>query len=168
MKFTSTFAVLVLAAAGVAADFASFKVETRGIHTSVNDLSTLLVATQGASYAEALKIDAAAKKLNNDLKTATGNAPKTITKAQGYALLTILGQTYQNVTVISQRLQDLQPVWTQKGIAGIVKSDISALVASIKSFGGTLVTAAPESLKAPANKLVTKYLVSVNAALAVY
>ncbi|KAK0534636.1 hypothetical protein OC834_001824, partial [Tilletia horrida] len=152
------------------ADYATVKADVQKIQTDVAKLYTALKNTQGTSYSEALAIDSASKALNNDIKQANTDAQavSSVTSTQAKALITILSNTYTNVSAASKRLIALKPAFTKLGVAGIAKNDISALQTSTKTFGATLVSKAPSSLKSSASALAAKYNAALASAAAAY
>ncbi|KAK0524906.1 hypothetical protein OC835_005777, partial [Tilletia horrida] len=152
------------------ADFATVQADVEKIQTDVANLYTALKNTQGTSYSEALAIDSASKALNKDIQTANTDAQAvdSVTDAQAQTLLNILSATYTNVSGASQRLIELQPAFKKLGVAGIAKSDVNALQASTQTFGATLVSKAPSSLKASASSLAGQYNAALASAAAAY
>ncbi|KAK0521889.1 hypothetical protein OC834_006493 [Tilletia horrida] len=170
MKFSTVFVAASALVAGVTADYATVKTDVQNIQTSVGKLYAALKNTDGTSYSEALAIDSASKSLNNDIKQANTDAQavSSVTTAQAQALLTILSNTYTNVSAASKRLIALKPAFTKLGVAGIAKSDVTALQSSTKTFGATLVSKAPSSLKSSASALAAKYNAALASAAAAY
>ncbi|KAK0535768.1 hypothetical protein OC842_002201 [Tilletia horrida] len=169
MKFSTVFVAASALVAGVTADFATVQTDVKKIQTDVAKLYTALKATQGTSYSEALAIDSAAKALNKDIQTANTDASSTtVTTTQAKTLLSILNSTYTNVSLVSKRLIAIEPAWKKLGVAGIAKTDISAIASSTKTFGATLVSKAPSTLKSSASALASKYNKALASALAAY
>ncbi|KAL9935121.1 hypothetical protein V8E36_006197 [Tilletia maclaganii] len=170
MRFSSTILAASVLVAGVAADYATVKADVSKIQVSVASLYQSLKTTSGTSYQEAIKIDQAARTLNSDLQKADSDAKavSSVTTAQAQALISILSKTYTNVSLISKRLIELRPKFKSIGIAGVAKMDTSAIADSTKTFGATLVSKAPSSVKSSAKSLASKYNAALASALAAY
>ncbi|KAL9935111.1 hypothetical protein V8E36_006187 [Tilletia maclaganii] len=169
MQFATAFVAAALVAS-VSATFSTVQTNVQNIQTSVGKLLTALQKTQGNNYGEALAINNAANQLNKDIQTANNNAQgvSSVTAAQAKSLLSILSATYPNVSASSQRLIALQPAFKKLGVAGIAKSSINNIASSTKTFGATLVSKAPSSVKASASSLASKYNAALASAAAAY
>ncbi|KAL9935123.1 hypothetical protein V8E36_006199 [Tilletia maclaganii] len=170
MKFTSAFVAATALVAGVTADYATVKADVSKIQTSVAKLLASLQKTQGNNYGEALAIDSASKQLNKDIQQANTDAKAvtSVTATQAQALISILSKTYPNVSSASKRLIELKPAFTKLGVAGIAKTDVTNLASSTKTFGATLVSKAPSSVKSSAKSLASKYNAALASAVAAY
>ncbi|KAE8211395.1 hypothetical protein CF327_g4857 [Tilletia walkeri] len=167
------FSIAVVSAiliAGVTADYATVKVDVQRIQTDVAKLYQALKTTSGTSYGEALAIDSASKTLVKDINTANTDAQAvtSITATQAKALISILSKTYVNVTGASQRLVALEPAFKKLGVAGIAKTDVNNVASATQTFGATLVSKAPSSVKSSASALAAKYNSALASAVAAY
>ncbi|CAD7061589.1 unnamed protein product [Tilletia caries] len=162
------FSIALLASALIAGVTGSFPFT----HICSRDVALYqsLKSYSGTSYSEALDIDSAAKALVKDLDTANtdGQAVSSVTVTQANAIISILNNTYVNVTGASQRLVELEPSFKKLGIAGIAKTDLVNIANSTKTFGVTLVDKAPAASKSSASALAAKYNDALASGLAVY
>ncbi|CAD6942726.1 unnamed protein product [Tilletia controversa] len=170
MKVSAVLIAATTLVAGVAANYATVKTDVNKIKTDVAKLYQALKTSDGTSYNSAIAIDSAARALNADLQTANTDAKavSSLSSAQAQALLTILSNTYTNVSLISKRLITLEPKFKSIGVAGAAKMDISAIASSTKTFGATLVSKAPSASKSSASALAAKYNKALASALAAY
>ncbi|CAD6942750.1 unnamed protein product [Tilletia controversa] len=170
MKFTATIIATAALVAAVAADYAAVQTDVSNIQVSVGKLYQALKATSGTSYSEALAIDSAAKALIKDINAANTDAQAVdnITDDQAKSVISVLSDTYVNVTGASQRLIDLQPAFKKLGVAGIAKTDTNNVASATKTFAATLVDKTPEASKDSASKLASDYNNALASAVAAY
>ncbi|KAE8222746.1 hypothetical protein CF319_g4100 [Tilletia indica] len=170
MKFTATLFATAAIVASVAADYAAVQSDVGKIQTDVAKLYQALKTTTGTSYSEALAIDSASKALVKDINTANSDAQAVdaVTDSQAQALISVLSNTYTNVSAASQRLIELEPSFKKLGVAGIAKTDVNNVASATQTFGATLVSKTPSGSKASASSLASQYNAALASAVAAY